>query len=525
MIKNFDCGCKVDTNNINLDKINQDCPKVWELFCDGLTKGIFQLENNLGSAYSTKIKPHSIPEISDLISLIRPGPLKGEIDGKTMMAHYIDRKNGDEKVEFLHDCLIPILGPTQGMLVYQEGLMAMGKILAGFSDVEVDTLRKGCAKKDAKLLFSLEEQFVNGCDKTKVVTKEQGVALFETIKASARYSFCAAHGCSYAVLGYMTAWIKVHFPLEFYTSWLRHAEDKIDPDEEVRELVANLRKQNIAISLPSPTSLYDNYTLVEDKIVVGLSNLKNIGKTQAIKLIELVNSLCKNPNEISWVEFLYHIADKSNQKAIESLLKVGVFNFGRTREFLLHDLFIWNKLTQREKDLAICGIELLCGQESVCDVITKILTNKINKKRAKTVEDLQLLLTNPPYSLNDTPCKIVKYEKNVLGFTITFALTELSSMYGQTTCREFSDGKSDNLDILCEILKVREYNPKKGQNVGKKMCFLSVEDATARIDAVVFPKELETYKNQIYVNNVVILHGVRSKYNSKSLIVNQVTEI
>lgn len=522
MIKQFECGCQVDTNNINLDKINQDCPKVWNLFLSGLTKGIFQLENNLGSAYSAKIKPKSIPEISDLISLIRPGPLKGEIDGKTMVAHYIDRKNGDEKVEFLHDCLIPILGPTQGMIVYQEGLMAMGKILAGFTDVEVDTLRKGCAKKDAKLLFSLEEQFVNGCDKTKVVTREQGIALFDTIKASARYSFCAAHGCSYAVLGYMTAWIKVHFPLEFYTSWLRHAEDKIDPKEEIRELVADLRKQNIRLVLPSPTMLYENFSLIEDKIVVGLSNLKNIGKTQSAKLIELINSLGKNPDKIGWVEFLYYVADKSNQKAIESLLKVGVFSFGHTREFLLHELFVWNKLTQREKDsLGEKVFNLNC----VSEAIHHILLGKVNKRRVVTIKDLQLLLDNPPYSLNDTPSRIVKYEKDIVGFTTTFHITDLSSLYSKSTLKEFSDGKSEDLDILCEILLVRDYSPKTGKNVGKKMCFLSIEDATDRADAVVFPKELELYKNQLYSGNLVVLSGLRSKYNSKSLIVNKVTEI
>lgn len=522
MIKQFECGCKIDTNNINLDKINQDCPKVWELFCSGLLKGCFQLESALGAAWSTKIKPKTIEETSDLIALIRPGCLNGLIDDKSMTKHYLDRRNGEEKVEFLHDCLIPILGPTQGMLVYQESLMEISRVLAGFNETEVDSLRKSVGKKESKLLFSLEEQFVNGCDKIKLVTKEQGKALFETIKASARYSFNLSHSVSYATLCYQTAYIKCHFPLEFYTSWLRHAEDKIDPKEEIRELVADLRKQNIQLVLPSPTMLYENFSLVGDKIVVGLSNFKNIGHTQASKLIELINSLNKKPSEIGWIEFLYHIADKSNQKAIESLIKVGVFNFGHTREFLLHDLFIWNKLTQREKDsLGEKVFNLNC----VSDAIHHILLGKVNKRRVITIKDLQLLLDNPPYSLNDTPSKIVKYERGIVGFTTTFHITDLSSLYSKSTLKEFSDGKSEDLDILCEILSVRDYSPKTGKNVGKKMCFLSIEDATDRADAVVFPKELEVYKNQLYSGNLVILSGLRSKYNSKSLIVNKVTEI
>lgn len=657
MLKTYDCGCVINTKDINLNQINNNCPKVWELISSGLCKGLFQLETALGSAWAAKIKPLSISDISDLIALIRPGPLKGLIDDKSMTNHYLDRRNGIEKIEFLDDCLIPILGPTQGMIIYQESLMEMARLLAGFTETEVDNLRRGVGKKDAKLLFSLQESFENGCEKENIISKDKSHALFETIKASARYSFnkclhpdtlitvkistgteikkiseikigdyvlaphksltknefvkvinlhktsyktfwraifsdgfyiqCSAehkfltpnlfkplilllanndnplyqtynyknelvklitinnipeqcesydlevdsdlhafyangyavsnsHSVSYATLCYITAYIKCHFPLEFYTAWLRYADDKMDPDEETRELVADLRKLNIKLKLPDPDSLYDNFTLKNGEIIIGLGNLKNIGKNNCKQLLSLFDSFPKKLSHMTWLEFCYFISDKCNTRAIESILKLGIFSFNKTRESLIHELFIWNKLTQKEKDILIPQLNI-----SLSEALKIIIKNCNNKRRKESLHDIQLLLNNPPYNLNDSPKNIIKYERDILGYSLTFHMTELSALYGNSTLQEFNNGKSNNLQILCEISRIREYNSKKGG----KMAFLTVEDASDKSEAVVFPSTYQKFRNQLYEGNIIIINGVRSSYNNKSLIINSLSEL
>ena len=154
----FDCGCeipiideKIKKNDglpsLCLDYYNlPDCPATWDLICSGKTKGIFQLETNLGQSWSKKILPRSIDEMAALISLLRPGILKSLVDGKSMTAHYADRKSGKEEVEYFHEALKPILKDTYGVLLYQEGLLEIAKQIAGFNLQEADILRKCIAK-------------------------------------------------------------------------------------------------------------------------------------------------------------------------------------------------------------------------------------------------------------------------------------------------------------------------------------------------------------------------------------------
>ena len=124
-----------------------DDKKTWQLFAEGKTKGVFQLESNLGKSWSKKLAPNTIEELSALIAIIRPGCLKAYVDGKSMTQHFIDRKHGREEVTYLHESLEEILAPTYGVLVYQEQSMRIAQKIAGFNLEEADELRKAIGKK------------------------------------------------------------------------------------------------------------------------------------------------------------------------------------------------------------------------------------------------------------------------------------------------------------------------------------------------------------------------------------------
>jgi hypothetical protein len=174
---------------MNIDKVPFNDPEVWKLYHEGRTKGVFQLESNLGRSWAKKSKPNNIEELAGLISIIRPGTLKAKQGNKTMSQIYVDRKHGLEPTEYLHESLKDILSNTYGVLVYQEQAMRIAQKLAGFSETDADVLRKAIGKKKADLMGKVRKDFVIGCEKVGIVDAETADEIFGWIEKSVRYSF------------------------------------------------------------------------------------------------------------------------------------------------------------------------------------------------------------------------------------------------------------------------------------------------------------------------------------------------
>ena len=194
--------------------------KTWDLFKDGLTKGVFQLESNLGRAWSKRLAPTNLEELAALIALIRPGCLKAITEGKSMTQHYVDRKNKKEDVKYLDDSLEDILKTTYGVLVYQEQSMLIASKLADFNLQEADVLRKAIGKKNAELMEQVKTSFLEGAEKKGIVTKAVAEEIFSWIEKSSRYSFNKSHAVAYAMNSYLSAWYKANHTKEFFMSYL-----------------------------------------------------------------------------------------------------------------------------------------------------------------------------------------------------------------------------------------------------------------------------------------------------------------
>ena len=169
--------------------IDRNDEKTWALYKEGLTKGVFQLESNLGRAWSKRLAPENLEELAALIALIRPGCLKAVIDGKSMTQRFVDRKHKKEEVTYLHESLEDILKPTYGVLVYQEQAMRIAVKLAGFNEMEADSLRKAIGKKKADLMAKIRGEFVSGCAEVGLVDEDTAKEIFGWIEKSSRYSF------------------------------------------------------------------------------------------------------------------------------------------------------------------------------------------------------------------------------------------------------------------------------------------------------------------------------------------------
>ncbi|MHA2404945.1 MAG: DNA polymerase III subunit alpha, partial [Candidatus Kariarchaeaceae archaeon] len=230
--------------------IDYNDDKTWALFREGLTKGVFQLESNLGRTWSKKVAPENLEELAALVSIIRPGCLKAVDRGKTMSNRFVDRKWLKEEVTYLHDSLEDILKPTYGVLVYQEQAMRIAQKLAGFDLQQADDLRKAIGKKNADLMAKIKKDFVAGCEKVGMVSASDADEIFGWIEKSARYSFNKSHAVAYGFNAYWSAWYKANHTKEFFLSYLYHAHEKQDPHQEIYELVNEAKLFDIKVSTP-----------------------------------------------------------------------------------------------------------------------------------------------------------------------------------------------------------------------------------------------------------------------------------
>jgi len=260
----FECGCEIPIVNetikpndglpsmeIDYYNINHNCPATWSLFCEGKTKGIFQLEKSLGKSWSEKVKPVSIEEVSALVSLIRPGTLKAIVDGKSMTKHFVDRKNGEEEFEYFHPSASKILDVTHGVIVYQEQTLALAKMFAGFDLIQADMLRRAIGKKKADVMAQCRIQFIEGCEKQNVIDSGDAEALFDIIEKSNRYSFnkCLALDTiaetpnGLKTLDTITIGDKVLAPSSYETDYYVEVTDKIyNGEKELFEVTTETGK-------------------------------------------------------------------------------------------------------------------------------------------------------------------------------------------------------------------------------------------------------------------------------------------
>jgi len=224
----YSCGCSFDILSENDDKdrmtlkfnpkieeISLECQKTWDLISDGNTKGCFQLESRLGKSMAKKLKPENIEQLSALISIMRPGCLEAFREGKSVSNHFIDKKNGQESVDYYHPSLEPILKGTYGEMIYQEQAMEIAKIVAGFDLQEADMLRKAIGKKKPEEMAKIKIKFLEGTEKVGTVATSQAEEIFGWIEKSQRYSFNKSHAVSYAINSYYQLTLRLISPKSF----------------------------------------------------------------------------------------------------------------------------------------------------------------------------------------------------------------------------------------------------------------------------------------------------------------------
>jgi len=504
-----------------------DDPDVWDLICEGRTKGVFQLESQLGRSWAKRVKPRNISELAALLSLIRPGCLKAISEGKSMTQHYVDRKANKDPVTYPDDSLEEILSETYGVLVYQEQSMRIAQKLAGFDLKDADQLRKAIGKKKADLMEKVKKSFLEGAEEQGFITKEVAEEIFGWIEKSNRYAFNKSHAVSYAINAYWSAYCKHYKPIEFYVSYLNHSDRKPDSQKELKELIVDAKSLDLETYPPRLQHLHTDFTAINDTIFFGLRHIKHVGQKECDKIAELTEDI----SGYSWLDVLVNIIQKHriNKRAVIALISVGAFNGTNnkmSRQTMLYEFDSWKKLTATEVKY-IC--ENYRNHKSLADCVEGYInSNKVNKRRLPTVIDIMNTLENPMYSLDDDVQTIAADEQKYMGCALTCSQVDgFNTNFAISLCKDVSrktiTGKTH---LAVQLNSVRQYKTKKGKNPGQTMAFIIAEDSSGVLDGItIFPEQYEQFKDLLIEENTVILSGEVSKKENTSIIVNKVSQI
>jgi len=304
--------------DIDLDALEWDDPKVFELLQSGDTVGVFQLESEGMRRTLAAVKPTNFGDIIALVSLYRPGPMDN-------IPLFGDRKNGRAELAYPHPLLEDILRETYGIFVYQEQVMQAAQVIAGYSLGEADLLRRAMGKKIQAEMDAQRSRFVEGAAKNDL-NKQQANELFDLIDKFAGYGFNKSHAAAYALLAYQTAWLKAHYPHEFYAASMcfdMHQSDKLSI------FVDDMKRLGVIVLPPSINKSRPSFAVEEQEgallaVRYALAGLKNVGEKAMQSLVE---ERQENGPFSSIDDFAGRIDPHGlNKRQIESLSAAGAFD-------------------------------------------------------------------------------------------------------------------------------------------------------------------------------------------------------
>ena len=297
---------------IDLSEIPFNDQKTFDLLGKGLTCGVFQVESAGMVDTLVKLQPTNLEEVIAVLALNRPGPMQ-------FIDSFIKRKKGEEEIIYDHPLLEPILKETYGIIVYQEQIMKIAQVISGYSLGEADLLRRAIGKKIKSELLSQKENFVKGASNRKIKSSDAS-KLFSLIEKFAEYGFNKSHAAAYAFITYYTAYLKAHYPEEFYCELLNNS---INNTDKIFIILSEISSQNIEVIPPDINISDSKFTINDNKIIYGLSALKGVGEES---MIELVSNRKEKGPYISLIDFNKRLSRSVlNKRQIEKLILSNSF--------------------------------------------------------------------------------------------------------------------------------------------------------------------------------------------------------
>ncbi len=477
-------GARPDIDDVPLD----DEPTL-ELLRRGDSIGVFQLEGTPMRALMRSLAPTSFDDVAALVALYRPGPMAAN-----MHNDYADRKNGRKSISYLHDDLEPLLSDTQGLMIYQESVMRVAQRFAGYTLEEADNLRKACGKKDRVLIAKEREKFVAGCVDQQY-GDQVGTALFDIIEPFADYAFNKSHSYGYGLVAYQTAYLKAHWPVEFLSALLTSVKDNQDKSAVY---LAECRRMGITVTVPDVNrSLSDFAPRIDDgvpqrAVLFGLSAVRNVGEGFVALVVQ------EREERGPFADF-YDFCDRVdpsvlNKRVVESLVKAGAFDsLGHPRLGLLsvHESVVDHAVARRrERDQGIMSLFGDAGGGAVesFDERPPIPDREFDKSERLAFEKEMLGLY-----VSDHPLMGAEHH---LARRVDCSLAEL---------RDLADGP--DAALARTIGGVVTGLSRRYTKRGDLMATFVLEDLTATVEVMVFPKTMTDFGSLLAEDAIVLVRG------------------
>jgi DNA polymerase-3 subunit alpha len=492
-------------DEFDIDTVRKDDPDVYKMIARGDTTGVFQLESSGFREILKKLKPDCLEDIVAAVALYRPGPLEGG-----MVDDFIDRKHGRKKVEYPHPWLEPVLSDTYGVIVYQEQVMQIAQVLAGYSLGGADLLRRAMGKKKKEEMDKEKSKFLDGAKANKVDSRVAD-QVFELMAFFAGYGFNRSHSAAYGWITYQTAYLKAHFQHEFMAGLMSCDADNVD---NIVKFIAEARAMGLVVERPDVNESLQDFTVVAagaDKVIrFGLGAVKGVGGTAVEAILE---ARAQDGQFTSIYELCRRVdTQRCNRRVIEQLIKSGALDGlpgGHHRAQLLAALDAALERGASEQRDRRSGQTSLFGLFGGGEPARAAPGAAPAPGMGETYPEVEIW----------GPKQLLAFEKEALGFYVSgHPLDRYRSdlvRYASATTSDFAAGKRGvgEASIGGIVSQYREMITKKGD----KMARFMLEDAEGTLEVIAFPKTFEKVRHVLVSDEPILCTGaVKNEGNAES---------
>jgi len=462
--------------DLDITALPLDDPATYQCFARGDTVAVFQFESRGMRELLKRAKPDRFEDIIALAALFRPGPL-----GSGMDRDWVDRKHGNAEVTYPHPLLEPVLAPTYGVIVYQEQVMQIAQVLAGYSLGGADLLRRAMGKKKPEEMAKERAKFERGCAE-RGIDANLATSIFDLMEKFAEYGFNKSHSAAYALVAYQTAWLKVHYPAEFMAAVLSSDMDNTD---KVVNFLAEARAQKLKVLPPDVNESAYMFEAVSDGVLrYGLGAVKGVG--QGV-IEDIVNERERGGRYADLLDFCRRLTGgKLNARVLDALIRAGALDsLGPNRASLALQLPEVAKATEQLARDQAAGQFDIFGAVSAAPVHIELpscaewpLEQRLNGER----ETLGLYLSGHP----------LDPYRELLDQLVGYRLDQLEKAYGE---KRF--GATVTLAGLVTGVRMR----------GESVAFLQLEDGFGRIEAAFFREACTNYRALLTRDRILLVEG------------------
>ncbi|MDV6328774.1 DNA polymerase III subunit alpha [Idiomarina sp. Sol25] len=468
---------------IDITSIDLTDPACFKLLKKAETTAVFQLESRGMKELIKKLLPDSFEDIIALVALFRPGPLQSG-----MVDNFIDRKHGREEIsypdaEYQHESLQPILEPTYGVILYQEQVMQIAQVLAGYTLGGADLLRRAMGKKKLEEMAKQREIFAKGAAQNNI-DPELATKIFDLVEKFAGYGFNKSHSAAYALVSYQTLWMKTHFPAEFMAAVMSADMDNTD---KIVTLADECERMGLDLLPPDVNKGEYKFTVDEQqRVVYGIGAIKGVGEGP-------IESIIKAREEGGSFRDLFDFCcrvdlKRTNKRILQRLIRAGAMdNLGPHRASLMATLE--KAIRQAEQHLNAEKI----GQSDMFGVLT-------TEPEAVEQEFVSVRKWSEAVWLEGERDTLGLY---LTGHPINRFRAELKHYINSTLSNVTPTRKDESIAIAGLVIDVRVLTNKRGQ----RFAIVTLDDKTARMDVRLFSNEYESYQELLEKDRILWIKG------------------